>query len=125
MNARDCDPRPVTAAYIHLPFCKRKCFYCDFPVVAVGAAGESAPGASDRFSEYTSLLLREIRASSQTGPPGGLNSVFFGGGTPSLIPPPLLGEILAAVNERFGIADGAEISMEADPGIKIPFSTEI
>lgn len=92
--------------------------------MAVGAAGESAPGASDRFSEYTSLLLREIRASSQTGPPGGLNSVFFGGGTPSLIPPPLLGEILAAVDQQFGIAAGAEISMEADPGTVKFFSKE-
>lgn len=42
--------------------------------------------------------------------------MFFGGGTPSLIPPPLLGEILAALEQRYGIAAGAEISMEADPG---------
>lgn len=75
-HAPECDPRPVTAAYVHLPFCKRKCFYCDFPVVAVGAAGAGAPRAPDRFREYLSLLLAEIGATGRSGPPGGLTTVY-------------------------------------------------
>ena len=110
------DPRAVTAAYVHLPFCKRKCFYCDFPVVAVGTAGVNAPAAADRFSNYVALLTREIVATSRVGPPAELQTVFFGGGTPSLIPPGLLADVLAALRRGFGIADNAEISMEADPG---------
>ena len=110
------DPRPVTAAYVHLPFCKRKCFYCDFPVVAVGAAGADSPAIADRFSDYLSLLLREIAASRRVGPRTELSTVFFGGGTPSLIPPALLADVLDALRREFGIAEGAEISMEADPG---------
>ena len=113
------DLRPVTAAYVHLPFCKRKCFYCDFPVVAVGAAGADSPAAAGRFSDYLSLLLREIAAARHVGPrTAGLQTVFFGGGTPSLIPPALLGDVLDALRREFGIAEGAEISMEADPGVR-------
>ena len=111
------DPRPVTAAYVHLPFCKRKCFYCDFPVVAVGAAGADSPAVADRFSDYLSLLLREIAATRRVGPRAELSTVFFGGGTPSLIPPAQLGDVLDALRRGFGIAEGAEISMEADPGV--------
>ena len=114
------DPRPVTAAYVHLPFCKRKCFYCDFPVVAVGAAGADSPAAANRFSEYLSLLLREVAATRRVGPRAELSTVFFGGGTPSLIPPAQLGAVLGALRRVFGIAEGAEISMEADPGTGFP-----
>ena len=110
------DPRPVTAAYVHLPFCKRKCFYCDFPVVAVGTAGANGPAATQRFTDYLGLLLREIAATRRVGPPAKLSTVFFGGGTPSLIPPALLSEVLDALRRGFGITEGAEISMEADPG---------
>ncbi len=110
------DLRPVTTAYVHLPFCKRKCFYCDFPVVAVGAAGGDSPAAANRFSDYLSLLLRELAATRRVGPRAELSTVFFGGGTPSLIPPAQLGDVLDALRVGFGIAEGAEISMEADPG---------
>ena len=102
---------------MHLPFCKRKCFYCDFPVVAVGAAGADTPAAADRFSDYVAILTREIAATRRAGAPAELRTVFFGGGTPSLIPPALLADVLAALRRGFGIADSAEISMEADPGV--------
>ncbi|KAK9831539.1 hypothetical protein WJX81_007299 [Elliptochloris bilobata] len=103
-----------TSAYVHLPFCKRKCFYCDFPVVATGSQLHSAP-VQDALQAYVALLCREIAA---TQPVGGapLRTVFFGGGTPSLIPPPQLARVLDALAARFGIAAGAEVSMEADPG---------
>lgn len=65
------------------------------------------------LSHTRSKALR-IRRPNSLNPPG--MQVFFGGGTPSLIPPPLLGEILTALEQRYGIAADAEISMEADPG---------
>ena len=102
------------AAYIHLPFCKKKCYYCDFPVVALGS-GLGTEQAQDSMSDYVDLLLREVAATARLNW-APLRSVFFGGGTPSLIRPALLERILEALEARFGIAAGAEISMEADPG---------
>ncbi|KAG2442811.1 hypothetical protein HXX76_002890 [Chlamydomonas incerta] len=104
----------VRSAYIHLPFCKRKCFYCDFPVEAVGR-DPAAPKVEARMAAYVDTLLREVAATRRLGS-APLESVFFGGGTPSLLPPALLGRILEALDDRFGIAAGAEVSLEADPG---------
>ena len=128
------------AAYVHLPFCKRKCFYCDFPVQAVGMAGASSGHVERQMREYVDAVCREIAVTAAIPPspellpgggpaaaagPGGssssssrqpLTSIFFGGGTPSLVPPPLVDQLLKALDARFGIATGAEISLEADPG---------
>ena len=65
--------------------------------------------------EYVSLLIEEINASAPVGELP-LRTLYFGGGTPSLIPPQQLDRLIRAVDKRFGIAAGAEISMEADPG---------
>lgn len=100
--------------YVHLPFCTKKCLYCDFPVVALGSSGRDA-AAQDSMSDYVDLLLREVAATARLNR-APLRSVFFGGGTPSLIRPALLERVLEALEARFGIAAGAEISMEADPG---------
>lgn len=126
------------AAYVHLPFCKKKCFYCDFPVRAVGMAGSASSHVERQMREYVDVVCREIEATapplSPRLPPVGnaragpaavgqgstrqqpLTSIFFGGGTPSLVPPPLVDQLLKALDARFGIAAGAEISLEADPG---------
>ena len=102
------------SAYIHLPFCKRRCFYCDFPVTVVGSKPEQ-PGIQQGMQEYVDLLIQEINATVLLpGPP--LQTVFFGGGTPTLVPPALLQQILAALERRYGISPTAEISMESDPG---------
>ncbi|EIE24812.1 radical SAM enzyme [Coccomyxa subellipsoidea C-169] len=102
------------AAYVHLPFCKRRCLYCDFPVVATGSRLNS-PEIQDSMKAYVDTVIQEIKASTPlTDQP--LQTVFFGGGTPSLIPPKQLDQIISALDKRFGIAAGAEISMEADPG---------
>ena len=106
-------PWPV-AAYVHLPFCRRRCFYCDFPVSIVG----TRPGAADDPAErYCALLRREMAASparASVAPP--LRSLYFGGGTPSLTPPDLLAGIITEVRTRYGLADGAEVTLEMDPG---------
>ena len=110
-----------TSAYIHLPFCRRRCHYCDFTIVPVGDRVNSAL-VSSRMETYVALLCKEIeiagRHACREGTPreGSLQTVFFGGGTPSLLPPLLLRKVIAALNAAFGIAPEAEVSMEMDPG---------
>lgn len=102
------------SAYLHIPFCHRRCFYCDFAVVPLGdrAGGEpGTPGAAS-IAAYLELLQREI-ASSPWGPP--LHTVYLGGGTPSLLSPGQVEALLQALDRRFGLAAGAEISLELDP----------
>ena len=117
----------AASAYVHLPFCKKKCFYCDFPVVATGM--NTAPGseAASRFDRYVDKLVKEMKAykglencqdedDRKTKTVRPLKTVFFGGGTPSLIAPAQLERILDTLRDIFGIDAQAEVSMEADPG---------
>ena len=100
------------SAYIHIPFCRHRCFYCDFPisVLAPQQRGETSQG----MAAYVAWLTREIRATPP--PPQPLNTVFFGGGTPSLLSVDQLQQILATLENHMGISPDAEISMEMDPG---------
>ena len=104
---------PPRSAYLHIPFCHRRCFYCDFPVVPLGdrADGASGPGAAS-IAIYLELLHQEI-ARSPAGPP--LSTVYLGGGTPSMLTPAQVGGILEALARHFGLAPAAEISLEMDP----------
>jgi putative oxygen-independent coproporphyrinogen III oxidase len=102
----------VTAAYLHIPFCRRRCFYCDFPIAVVGDRRHG--GNSQSIQHYVALLCQEIALTAVLGP--ALETVFFGGGTPSLLTAAQLGRLLQALDERFGLAAGAEISIEMDPG---------
>lgn len=101
----------ATAAYIHIPFCRQRCFYCDFPVTVVGQQSLTLSGW---IGDYVTALCQEIRAY----PPGHfpLQTVFLGGGTPSLLPIAGLTQILATLHHHWGIASNAEISIEIDPG---------
>ncbi|MBD2293491.1 coproporphyrinogen III oxidase [Anabaena sphaerica FACHB-251] len=108
-----------SAAYVHIPFCRRRCFYCDFPVFVVGDAyGEPSyrlrGGTSGTISQYVEALCHEISISPAFSQP--LKTIFFGGGTPSLLSTEQLQCLLTSLERRFGIAKGAEISMEMDPG---------
>lgn len=100
------------SAYIHIPFCRRRCFYCDFPIAVAGdhARGET----SSRIQGYVEALCREIRATPALG--ASLKTVFFGGGTPSLLSVDQVAQILAVLNHHIGIESSAEISLEMDPG---------
>ena len=103
--------------YIHIPFCIRKCLYCDFL---------SAPSTPDCIEQYVRALETEIRFSPDlnglTGaerpddPEIQVDTVFLGGGTPSLLTSDQLERILTAVRESYRVQDGAEISMEVNPG---------
>jgi putative oxygen-independent coproporphyrinogen III oxidase len=101
-----------SSAYVHIPFCRRRCYYCDFPVSIVGdnLRGET----SGTISQYVEELSKEIAITPKLGQL--LTTVFFGGGTPSLLSVEQLNYILNALDKQFGIATNAEISMEVDPG---------
>lgn len=112
-------PEPLSA-YIHLPFCKKKCKYCDFPVIAVGMRPELVDKVQDNMTNYVDALCREIAATKRLNDSGPLKTIFFGGGTPSLIPPQLLERLLKQLDRTYGISLDAEISIEADPGTFTP-----
>ncbi|NJL82908.1 MAG: coproporphyrinogen III oxidase [Chloroflexaceae bacterium] len=99
------------SAYLHIPFCRRRCYYCDFPisVLGMGANPDSLP-----VEEYLEALTQEISLAPAGGQP--LQTVFFGGGTPSLLSPAQLNALLECLDSRFGLAAAAEISLEIDPG---------
>jgi oxygen-independent coproporphyrinogen-3 oxidase len=98
------------SAYVHLPFCHRRCFYCDFPVVPLGDHADGARSAS--IARYLEQLTAEI-AASPPGPP--LSTVYLGGGTPSMLTPRQVEGVLTALRRRYGLAPGAELTMELDP----------
>jgi oxygen-independent coproporphyrinogen-3 oxidase len=110
--------RPPVALYLHVPFCISLCPYCDF-VVYPGAA---ARGARNRIGAFvhgllTELDLRAAATASTFGddrPP--LESVYLGGGTPSLLPADELAAILRRVRDSYGVTADAEITLEANPG---------
>jgi putative oxygen-independent coproporphyrinogen III oxidase len=94
-----------TAAYLHIPFCQTHCRYCDFAVTI---------GTEDLIEKYVQYLLQEI-AFTPTDHQG-LNTIYFGGGTPSLLSPNQLERLIDALVQRFGISSNPEISLEANPG---------
>jgi len=96
----------TAGCYVHIPFCVRKCAYCDFNSFA-GYTGESV-------ARYVRALETEIR---QTGPGGpAVDTIFFGGGTPTAIPAVDEARLLHAVLESLPVTAGAEITTEANPG---------
>jgi putative oxygen-independent coproporphyrinogen III oxidase len=101
-----------TSAYIHIPFCRRRCYYCDF---AVSVVGDRKDGSNfSPIQHYVEVLCQEIRHQPISDQP--LKTVFFGGGTPSLLSVSQLDQILTALDQQLGIATDAEISIEMDPG---------
>lgn len=99
---------PPLAAYVHIPWCVRKCPYCDFNS---HAAGPSLPE-----DDYVTALLADLNSDLDQVQGRKLSSIFFGGGTPSLFSPAALGRILDGLEQRIGFADDIEITLEANPG---------
>jgi oxygen-independent coproporphyrinogen III oxidase len=95
--------------YIHIPYCQAKCPYCDF---------NSYAAASWPEAEYTKALIRELECRGEAAAFKGdrLQTIFFGGGTPSLFAPESIGSVLEAAGRIFGIESDAEITLEANPG---------
>ncbi len=98
--------------YVHVPFCTVRCGYCDFNTYT---AAELGGGASR--GAYAGQAIGEIRLAGRVlgGRAGPVRTVFFGGGTPTLLPPADLAAILCAISAEFGLAQGAEVTTEANP----------
>lgn len=92
--------------YLHIPFCARKCHYCDFLSMSADASLKG---------EYVKMLQREIQSAPEYSA-GVVTSIFFGGGTPSLLTPLQIEGLMQVLRNRFQIADYAEISIEVNPG---------
>jgi putative oxygen-independent coproporphyrinogen III oxidase len=98
--------------YVHVPFCAARCGYCDFNTYT---AGELGPGVTR--GAYAGQAIGEIRLARRVlgSAEAQVGTVFFGGGTPTLLPPADLAAILAAIDGEFGLAPGAEVTAEANP----------
>ena len=95
---------PGFGVYVHVPFCKHRCHYCDF---------NTYEGLDALHEPYVDALVRDVaRFPAPTRP---ATSVFFGGGTPTLLPAAALGRVLEAIRDRIGIEEDAEVTLEANP----------
>lgn len=101
--------------YVHVPFCATRCGYCDFNTYTADELGDNAGFDSWLDGLRAELELGARVAASAGGPVPPAETVFVGGGTPSLIGADRLGEVLAAVRGTFGLADEAEITTESNP----------
>jgi len=101
------------SAYVHIPFCHRRCFYCDFAVIPLGNKVETLTGyGSKTVQEYLQFLYKEILSIKHKSP---LSTIYVGGGTPSILDPTQIKELIDLFKENYGIDYGAEITMEVDP----------
>ncbi len=112
MQQRHAHPKPPSGLlhlYVHIPFCVHKCAYCDF---------NSHVRRAPPWESYRQALLAELTHWSRQAQFSGrtIDTVFFGGGTPSLAPAALVADVLETADDLFGLGTGAEISMEANPG---------
>ncbi|MBR3664986.1 MAG: radical SAM family heme chaperone HemW [Desulfovibrio sp.] len=99
--------------YIHVPFCRQRCHYCAFQAQALGRDVE--PVSSQAMRDYVDTLLMELAIWGDRLAGRRVETIFFGGGTPSLLPPKIVGIILDRLHKIFTIEDNAEISLEANP----------
>lgn len=105
----------MTAIYVHIPFCKRRCTYCDFITYA---------NLDAMLPEYLEALQDEILSASFDVAPA--KTVYIGGGTPSLMNQKQIAGILDCIKRRFGISEDAEITIEANPGtVQVDFYKQI
>lgn len=92
--------------YVHIPFCVRKCFYCDFCSSAASAQTQEL---------YVSALVKDIESSSYVFNDRVIDSIFLGGGTPSCLPARELGKILKTIFNNYSVSNDAEITLECNP----------
>jgi oxygen-independent coproporphyrinogen-3 oxidase len=106
-------PTSSFSLYVHIPWCQSKCPYCDF---------NSHAAASWPEKDYTDALIAEMswRAREPRWARGGVKTIFFGGGTPSLFAPDSIEALIAAADRLFGLEGGAEVTLESNPGTVTP-----
>src|SRR5690606_16114830 len=110
----------ASGVYLHIPFCKSRCSYCDFATDVYRDA--------DGVERYVEALIVEIARPAKAGTPNGpakaetpsIDTIYFGGGTPSLLSAEQAGRILAVVGEKFKVSTDAEVTMEMNPATVTP-----
>ena len=93
--------------YIHIPFCMKKCFYCDFVSYA---------NKEDMIEKYIKALEKEIKIKAEENKLLKINTIYIGGGTPSFIDSKHIVYIINAIKESFNVKENAEITIEVNPG---------
>jgi oxygen-independent coproporphyrinogen-3 oxidase len=100
--------------YVHIPYCVKRCGYCDFNTYTP-AELQISTGLTQISNSYIDLLIAEIDlAKAQVGN-ATVPTIFFGGGTPSLMEPSDIGRVIQAINNKFGLSDNCEITLETNP----------
>jgi oxygen-independent coproporphyrinogen-3 oxidase len=103
--------KPLHSLYLHIPFCRHRCAYCDFNTYA---------GQEASIPAYVDALCRELEFTAKNAPEKlALHTIFFGGGTPSLLSPRQFASILKAISDHFELAN-PEITIESNPGTVSP-----
>ncbi len=123
-------PAPVGTAqpfgvYVHVPFCSVRCGYCDFNTYTASELGGGANQAA-----YATTALREVTLARQVlsdagRSPAAVSTVFFGGGTPTMLPAEDLARVFGGIKDTWGLADGAEVTTEANPDSVTPESLRV
>ena len=103
--------KPFRHLYLHIPFCKHKCGYCDFNAYA---------GMAGLMPAYVDALLAELDSAAECHAFGSLKTVYLGGGTPSLLPADQMSKLLAGIQRRFTVEPSAEVTLEANPASTDP-----
>src|SRR5207244_6492473 len=113
LSTYDWMAKPI-GLYLHIPFCESKCIYCDF---------NSYAHMEDKFAPFVEAICADIARGVSWDLPGTpdckgapIATVFFGGGTPSVLQPSQIAAILDSARARYEVADNAEVIMEANPG---------
>ena len=101
----------LAGIYIHIPFCRSRCSYCDF------ATGLYESALAER---YVASVVSEITSWREVDQPETVDTIYFGGGTPSLLSPAQLEALMQAVRTRFDVSPNAEVTMEMNPGTVTP-----
>ncbi|MFE6970739.1 radical SAM family heme chaperone HemW [Isoptericola sp. NPDC057653] len=122
--AAGAEPRPF-GVYVHVPFCSVRCGYCDFNTYTAAELGGGANQAA-----YATTALREVELAARVLDDAGLggrpvSTVFFGGGTPTMLPAADLARVLRGVDDAWGLADDAEVTTEANPDSVTPASLRV
>jgi oxygen-independent coproporphyrinogen-3 oxidase len=109
-----------TGIYLHIPFCRARCSYCDFNTYV---------GLNDLFEPYVRALEHEVRRSRGARERGSItpaHTIFFGGGTPSLLKPEWIGDLIRACCETFAMPDDVEVTVECNPGtVSVSYLSEL
>ncbi|WP_375432983.1 radical SAM protein, partial [uncultured Friedmanniella sp.] len=105
--------RPLSV-YLHVPFCRTRCGYCDFNTYTASELGTD-PGASQAGYATTAVTELALAARVLGDKAPAVSTVFVGGGTPTLLPPDDLGAMLAGVRDQFGLTADAEVTTESNP----------